>query len=74
MDTTKNQNTEVPAIFTNWASQEKELKKKHTELTAEDLKFEIGKENELIKRIQSRLHKNREDVITLIKTSQTEAV
>lgn len=74
MDATKNQTNEVPEIFSNWETQSKELKTKFNQLTDEDLKFETGKENELIKRIQTRLGKSREDVITLIKTSQTEVV
>ena len=74
MDSTKKPTIEVPAIFNNWPAQQKELKTQFSQLTDEDLKFETGKENELIKRVQSRLHKNREEVIGIIKTSQTENV
>ena len=44
-----------------------QLKKDFQELTEADLLFERGRENELITRLESRLNKNREEVICLIK-------
>lgn len=76
MDTSnkQQQNHETPAIFGNWDNQSKELKTSYSQLTDEDLKLETGKENELIKRVQSRLSKGREEVIGIIKKTQTEKV
>jgi hypothetical protein len=54
----------------NWKNQSNELKKSYSQLTEEDLKFEPGKENELLSRIENRLHKNRAEVINLIKNAQ----
>ena len=65
---------EAPAIFGNWDAQSKEMKTNYTQLTDEDLKFEAGKENELIKRVQTRLSKGREEVIGIIKKTQVEKV
>jgi hypothetical protein len=52
----------------DWNKQSKALKVKFPKLTEPDLKFEAGKENELITRIESRLNKKRPEVITLLKS------
>ena len=52
----------------DWKEQSKQLKTKYPTLTDADLKFEAGKENELLKRVETRLHKNREEVIKIIKS------
>jgi len=39
-------------------------------LTDADLKFEAGKENELLERIGKRLNKKREELINIIKKGQ----
>jgi hypothetical protein len=70
MDTTKTKNQEDFKITGNWEHQSKELKTKYSQLTDEDLKFEPGKENELLSRVQSRLKKNRIEAITLIRAAQ----
>lgn len=57
-------------ITGDWAGQSKNLKSKFSQLTDSDLKFETGKENELLKRLESRLHKNRDEVISIIKKAQ----
>ena len=54
----------------NWSTLAKNLKKKFAQLTESDLKFEVGKENDLITRIETRLHKKREEVILLLKNAQ----
>jgi len=61
----KNSN-EVFRITGDWAKQSRELKLLYSQLTDEDLKFEPGKENELVNRIEKRLHKKRTDVIALL--------
>jgi len=68
------QNTEKnAAVFTmtgDWAVQSKQLRKKFSQLTDADLKFETGKEEDLLKRIETRLHKKRDEVISIIKKEQ----
>jgi uncharacterized protein YjbJ (UPF0337 family) len=58
----------------NWDEQSKRLKSKFSQLTDADLKFDSGKEDEMLKRVQSRLNKNREEVITLIQNNQSSNV
>ena len=58
-------------ITGNWDVQSKSLKKKFNQLTDADLKFEHGKENELLGRIENRLHKKRDEVIKIIRSEQT---
>ncbi|MEO6883322.1 MAG: hypothetical protein ABI199_04770 [Bacteroidia bacterium] len=55
----------------NWSDQSNQLKKKFSQLTDTDLKFEPGKENELLTRMGNRLSKKREEVIDIIKKGQT---
>lgn len=76
MDNTKPTNNahEAFKITGNWTEQSKELKSKYAQLTDADLKFEAGKEGELLKRVQTRLNKNREEVINIIKKGQHKAV
>ncbi|WP_126651656.1 hypothetical protein [Chryseobacterium aureum] len=51
----------------DWNLQSKQLKEKFSTLTDYDLKLEEGKEKEMLERIGSRLRKNREEVINIIK-------
>ena len=72
MDT--NKNNETFKITGNWDVQSKQLKEKFSQLTDADLKFETGKENELLSRVETRLNKKRDEVINIIKKTQTESV
>lgn len=72
MNTTQTKSPEVFKVTGDWKIQAKNLKDKFSQLTDADLKFEAGKENDLISRIETRLNKKREEVITLIKKAQTE--
>lgn len=54
----------------DWKDQANQLKTKFSTLTDEDLKFEVGKESHLLKKIETRLGKNRQEVIKLIKGVQ----
>ncbi|MEQ9465785.1 MAG: hypothetical protein RLN88_00150 [Ekhidna sp.] len=54
----------------DWKEQSKQLKTKYSTLTDADLKFEAGKENDLLKRVETRLNKNREEVVKIIKNVQ----
>lgn len=74
MDTSQNKNSETFKITGNWDAQSKQLKEKFSQLTDADLKFETGKENELLTRVENRLNKKREEVINIIKKTQTENV
>jgi hypothetical protein len=57
-------------ITKDWDNQSKQLKEKYSDLTDADLKFETGKEDEMITRLEKRLAKKREDVIAILKKGQ----
>lgn len=68
MDTNLNKNgSEKFKIIGDWNEQSKELKEKFSQLTDSDLKFEPGKENELIQRVGNRLNKKADEVMNIIK-------
>ncbi|MDM1550510.1 MULTISPECIES: hypothetical protein [Empedobacter] len=68
MDTNSNENgSEKFKIIGDWNEQSKELKEKFSQLTDSDLKFEPGKENELIERVGNRLNKKADEVMNIIK-------
>ncbi len=69
-----NKTAETFKITGNWEKQSKELKNKFSQLTDSDLKFEPGKENELLKKVETRLNKNREEVINIIKKAELKVV
>ena len=48
--------------FENWETVREELLKKYPELTREDLYYELGKEEELLERLQGKLKKNRTEI------------
>lgn len=54
----------------NWEQQSNLLKEKFPQLTVSDLKFEEGKENELLTRVQQRLNKGRDEVINILRKGQ----
>lgn len=56
----------------NWAEQSKALQLKYPLLTNEDLKFDFGKEDELIRKMSEKLGKPREEIIWIIKNEQPE--
>ena len=60
-------------ITGDWASQSKKLKEQFSQLNDHDLKFEKGGENELLKRVQDKLNKKREEVISIINKTETPA-
>lgn len=74
MDASQNKSSETFKITGNWDVQSKQLQEKFSQLTDADLKFETGKENELLSRVESRLNKKRDEVINIIKKTQTEKV
>ena len=64
--------TQAEALIntSTWEPQAKILKSKFSQITDVDLKFEIGKENDLLNRIGTRINKSREEVINIIKKGQ----
>jgi hypothetical protein len=70
----QNKNNENFKITGDWATQSKQLKEQYKQLTDADLKFEQGKESDLISRLETKLGKKREEVIDIIKKSQTKEV
>ncbi|MDN3708143.1 hypothetical protein QW060_13610 [Myroides ceti] len=54
----------------NWDESSKKLKEQFSQLTDADLKFENGKEDELLHRIENKLNKKRPEVIDLINKHQ----
>ena len=59
-------------ITGNWSDQSKQLKTKFSQLTDADLKFEPGKETDLLMRMEKKLNKKREEVINIIKKGMPE--
>ncbi len=55
----------------NWSVQSKQLKEKFPQLTESDLLFETGKEEALLKRLETRLNKDRDAVINIITNNNT---
>jgi len=74
MEKTQSKNGSTFKVTGNWATQSKELKAQFPKLTDADLKFETGKENEMLTRLESKLNKNRQEVIDIIKKCQPEKV
>ena len=66
MDIKLNLNGAPFKITGNWNSQSRILKEKFAQLTDADLKYEAGKEEELLSRVEARLNKNRHEVINII--------
>lgn len=54
----------------DWNKQSSALRTKYPMLTSEDVKFETGKETDLFKRLETRLGKNRDEVIDILKTNE----
>lgn len=74
MDTKENKADAPFKITGDWDAQAKQLKNKFSQLTDSDVKFETGKESELLGRLQSKLNKKREEVIQIIQKGQPEKV
>lgn len=57
----------------DWTGQSKTLKEKYPLLVDADLKFEKGKENDLLARVGTRLNKRRDEVINILRKVQPSA-
>lgn len=66
MNNTVNKQESKFKITIDWIIQARQLKIKFFQLTDKDLKYEKGKENELLSRIEKRLNMSRYEVIELI--------
>ena len=51
-----------------WNEMKGKVKQAHADLTDNDLRYEEGKDDELIGRLQQKLGKSREDIITWLKS------
>jgi uncharacterized protein YjbJ (UPF0337 family) len=58
--------TGTDAVATNWTDQKRKLKAKFSSLTDADLHFEAGKKDEMLKKVQAKLGKTKEEFATLI--------
>lgn len=58
---------EITIDIKDWEKLSLKLKRKYNHLTDEDLAFEVGKEDQLIGHLASRLHRNRDYVIFTLK-------
>ena len=61
--------SELFTIKGDWGKQSETLKLKYPQLSNEDVKFEMGKEIDLIKRLETKLNKNRNQVIDILKSN-----
>jgi hypothetical protein len=66
----KNKTMDALVIGVDWAIQSKQMQRQFVILTDADMKLEKGKENELIDRIISRLHKKRKEVVAMIRKGE----
>ncbi|RNL95197.1 hypothetical protein ED312_00940 [Sinomicrobium pectinilyticum] len=69
MENRNKQASELFKVQGDWGKQSKALQEKYPSLTSEDVKFETGKEADLFKRLETRLEKNRNEVISILKTT-----
>ena len=73
METKKKETEKMPIelfkIKGDWNKESQTLMAKYPKLTNEDVKFEPGKETDLFKRLETRLGKNRNEVIAILKTN-----
>ena len=58
-------------ISEDWDLKSKLLRRRFPQLTPSDLEFKKNGENDLLKRIEKRLNKNRIEVIKIIKNTLT---
>ncbi|MDH6253484.1 hypothetical protein M2347_003211 [Chryseobacterium sp. H1D6B] len=67
MDTDHNKGNDGFKMPEDWKLLSKQLKEKFSLLTDSDLRFEVGKEGDLLSRMGYKLSKNREQVMDIIK-------
>jgi uncharacterized protein YjbJ (UPF0337 family) len=57
----------IPATG-NWKEQKEKLKAKFTTLTDSDLRYDDGKKDEMMTKLQTKLGKTKEELATIIST------
>jgi hypothetical protein len=72
MDLIKNTPAEPFKITGDWTIQARKLRQRFSILNDSDVRFEPGREDMLIKHLETRLGKTREDVITILRRGQPE--
>ncbi|MCL6259810.1 general stress protein CsbD [Aquiflexum sp. TKW24L] len=70
MQTKKTTKIDSFRLSGDWGRQSTFLQGQFPELTDDDLEFEEGKEDELIKRIELRLNKKHDEVVNFLKKGQ----
>jgi len=58
----------IMPYFENWSWQPIKLKKQFGQLTLSDVTLRVGKENDMLNRIESRLNISRYQLICILKT------
>ncbi|MFD0964290.1 hypothetical protein [Pseudofulvibacter geojedonensis] len=61
---------EVFKVKENWYKQSEALKKTYPKLTNYDVKFETGREIDLISRLKTKLDKDRSEIIQILNKNQ----
>ncbi|WP_232826635.1 CsbD family protein [Cognataquiflexum aquatile] len=74
MQTKKNTKPEYYKVTGDWGRQSSLLQEQYPELTDDDLEFEEGREDELIRRLEIRLNKNHDEVVKIITKGQLQSV
>lgn len=62
----ENQNTTSFKINGDWDRQSSALRTKYPRLSSDDVKFEPGKETELFKKIETRIGKDRNQLLIIL--------
>jgi hypothetical protein len=55
-------------LGSSWTETKERLKENNIDLTDDDLKYEPGKENELLERLQKKMKKTKEEINMLIES------
>ncbi len=71
MNPIKNKEPVSPKIWVEWEKKSKLLRRRFPQLIPSDLKFEKGKENDLLERLQNKLDKNKSEIIQIIENTIT---
>lgn len=72
-DAKKGKTYEAFKMTSDWVIQAKRLKENFSQLADVDLKLEVGKEDELLTKIETLLKKTREEVLHIIQEGQLAA-
>lgn len=74
MQTKKQIKPESYKVTGDWGRQSNLLIEQYPELTDDDLEFEEGKEDELIRRLEVRLNKKHDEVVDIIRKGQLQSI